>query len=199
MQGRASIRRIGNSITARSRVTTCRCRAIRSSSSARSSGIAGSTAVAVLMLGPAPARGVNRKLRGAGMVARETNGHMPKLILIVEDDPDVAESVAAVLEAEGYRTDIAANGCEALAHLQKNSQPDLILLDMMMPVMDGWKFREEQRKLPALASIPVVTVTADGDARGKAAAIQAAGHMAKPVEINRLLDEVERICGLPEA
>jgi len=89
--------------------------------------------------------------------------------------------------------------CEALDHLRKNNHPDLILLDMMMPVMDGWKFREEQRKLPALASIPVVTVTADGDARGKAASIQAAGHIAKPVEIDSLLDEVERICGLPEA
>jgi CheY-like chemotaxis protein len=70
---------------------------------------------------------------------------------------------------------------------------------MMMPVMNGWQFREEQRKLPALDSIPVVTITADGDARAKAASIQAAGHVAKPVTIDRLLDEVERICGVPEA
>ena len=69
---------------------------------------------------------------------------------------------------------------------------------MMMPVMDGWQFREEQRKLPALDSIPVLTVTADGDARGKAASIQAAGHVVKPFMIDRLLDEVERICGVPE-
>jgi CheY-like chemotaxis protein len=124
---------------------------------------------------------------------------MAKLILIVEDDLDVAESVAGVLEAEGYQTAIAANGCEALDHLRKNNHPDLILLDMMMPVMDGWTFREEQRKLPAVASIPVLTVTADGDARGKAASIQAAGHIAKPVEVDSLLDEVERICGLPDA
>jgi CheY-like chemotaxis protein len=71
--------------------------------------------------------------------------------------------------------------------------------DMMMRVMDGWTFREEQRKLPALASIPVLTVTADGDARGKAASIQAAGYIAKPLQINALLDEVERICALPES
>jgi CheY-like chemotaxis protein len=128
----------------------------------------------------------------------DARGSMAKLILIVEDDVDVAESVAAVLEAEGYRTDIAANGREALEHLGKNDHPDLILLDMMMPVMDGWKFREEQRKLHALASIPVLTVTADGDARGKAASIQAAGYIHKPVAIDSLLDEVERICGLPE-
>ena len=132
------------------------------------------------------------------MVARD-EGPLPKLILIVEDDRDVARLLAEVLETEGYRTAIAANGCEALDHLRKNHhRPDLILLDMMMPVMDGWKFREEQQKLPALASIPVVTVTADGDARGKAASIQAAGYIAKPLSIDSLLDEVERICGLHE-
>ena len=124
---------------------------------------------------------------------------MAKLILIVEDDLDVARLEAEVLEAEGYRTAIAANGWEALDHLRHNNPPDLILLDMMMPIMDGWKFREEQRKLPAVASIPVVTVTADSDARGKAASIQAAGHVAKPMRIDTLLDEVERICGLPDA
>jgi CheY-like chemotaxis protein len=124
---------------------------------------------------------------------------MAKLILIVEDDRDVARLLAEILEAEGYCTAVAANGCEALNHLRTNGHPDLILLDMMMPVMDGWTFREEQRKLPALASIPVLTVTADGDARGKAASIQAAGYIAKPLQIDNLLDEVERICGLPES
>jgi CheY-like chemotaxis protein len=133
------------------------------------------------------------------MVARD-EGPVAKLILIVEDDLDVSRLLAEILEAEGYRTATAANGCEALNHLRKNSHyPDLILLDMMMPVMDGWKFREEQQKLPALASIPVVTVTADGDARGKAASIQAAGYLSKPLQIDSLLDEVERICGLPDS
>ena len=98
-----------------------------------------------------------------------------KHILIVEDDHDVAQSVAEVLEASGYGTGIAANGLEALDYLQTHTQTDLILLDMMMPVMDGWQFREEQRKLPAFDSIPVVIVTADGNARGKAEAIQADG------------------------
>ena len=121
-----------------------------------------------------------------------------KLILIVEDDSDLAQVLAEVLEAEGYSTAIAANGSEALDYLRSNgSHPDLILLDMMMPVMDGWRFREEQRKVPALASIPVLTLTADGDARGKAASIQAAGYLAKPVKIDSLLNEVERICRVP--
>lgn len=124
---------------------------------------------------------------------------MTKRILIVEDDRDLSRLVSEVLESAGYSTAIAANGYEALKHLQTNDHPDLILLDMMMPGMDGWQFREEQRKIPAVASIPVVTVTADGDARGKAASIQAVGYIAKPISIDTLLDEVERICGLAEA
>ena len=122
-----------------------------------------------------------------------------KHILIVEDDHDVAQSVAEVLEASGYGTGIAANGLEALDYLQTHTQTDLILLDMMMPVMDGWQFREEQRKLPAFDSIPVVIVTADGNARGKAEAIQADGLVSKPVTIDGLLNEVERICGISDA
>ncbi len=120
-----------------------------------------------------------------------------KLILIVEDDPDVALSMGDVLESEGYRIAIAGNGSEAIDELKKGTRPDLILLDMMMPVMDGWKFREEQRRLPDVEAIPVVTVTADGDARGKAASVQAAAHLSKPVTIDGLLDVVERLCGAP--
>lgn len=124
---------------------------------------------------------------------------MAKLILIIEDDADLARLEAEVLESAGYRTAIAANGYEPLNHLRTNEHPDVILLDMMMPVMDGWKFREEQQELPDVASIPVVVVTADGDARAKAASIQAAGYVVKPISIDSLLDAVEGICGLAEA
>jgi CheY-like chemotaxis protein len=124
---------------------------------------------------------------------------MEKLILIVEDDPDLARLMAEVLDAAGYRTAIAANGREALEPLRMNNRPDLILLDMMMPVMDGWAFREEQRKLREAASIPVVVVTADGDARRKAASLQAAGYLAKPISTDGLLDAVERVCGMANA
>ena len=107
--------------------------------------------------------------------------------------------MADVLEAEGYRVAIAANGYEALEQLRTESLPALILLDMMMPVMDGWQFRAEQQKMPELASIPVVTVTADGNARQKALSINAAGCLAKPVTIDSLLEEVERVCGVADA
>jgi len=104
-----------------------------------------------------------------------------------------------LLEMEGFSVLTAGNGREGLNLIERDGEPCLILLDMMMPVMDGWKFREEQRKWPSLASIPVVVITADGDARGKAASIQAAGYATKPISIDSLLDAVARICGLAEA
>lgn len=120
-----------------------------------------------------------------------------KLILIVEDDLDLARTMADVVEGEGYEAAIAMNGRDALDQLGKGVTPDLILLDMTMPVMDGWRFREEQCKTPSVSFIPVIAVTADGDARGKAASIRAVGHIAKPMTIRDLLDEVERVCGRP--
>ena len=137
-------------------------------------------------------RGLEPALRSS---AQESPRSIAKFILVVEDDPDLGQLVAEVLESAGYRTAVAGNGAEALDRLQTIEHPDLILLDMMMPVMDGWKFHEEQQKVPAFASIPVITVTADGNARGKAASIQAAGYVTKPVTIDSLLDEVERVFG----
>ncbi len=119
-------------------------------------------------------------------------------VLIVEDDADVAGAMADVLEAEGYVVAIAANGHEALQQLESDDRPDLILLDMMMPLMDGWTFRAEQETRLPIASIPVVLVTADGHARSKASSLKANGYLNKPVTVDRLLDEVARFCG-PDA
>ncbi len=118
-----------------------------------------------------------------------------KHILIVEDDRDVAQSIADVLEQEGYRTALSPNGREALDYLQRGNRPDLILLDLMMPVMDGWEFRSEQVRTPELAAIPVVAVSADGNIVRKASTLRADGSVAKPATIDELLDEVERVCG----
>lgn len=122
---------------------------------------------------------------------------MNKQILIVEDDPDAAQSVADVLESEGYRTVLASNGLEALDHLNNGTRPDLILLDMMMPVMDGWTFRAEQLKTERLAAIPVVAMTADGNARAKAAAMSAASSVSKPLSVDSLVGVVRKLCGTP--
>lgn len=118
---------------------------------------------------------------------------MAKRILIIDDDFDIGQTMADLLELEGYETVVAINGQDALDQLARGARPDLILLDMMMPVMDGWAFRAAQEKLDGAAQIPVLTVTADGDAKGKAQAIHAAGHVAKPVSVDALLDAVERV------
>jgi CheY-like chemotaxis protein len=117
-----------------------------------------------------------------------------KTILVVEDDPDIRETIAQILEEEGYRALMAENGQEALRRLAEGPRPRLILLDLMMPVMDGWQFREEQRKDPTIATIPVVVVSADGQVRQKAERIHADGHIRKPVGIDALLAVVERYC-----
>src|SRR5205814_8831977 len=83
-------------------------------------------------------------------------------ILVVDDDPDIRDSLREVLEDEGYDVSCVGNGREALDHLKAASpRPCVILLDLMMPVMDGWQFRREQKKLePELANIPLVVITA---------------------------------------
>jgi CheY-like chemotaxis protein len=118
-------------------------------------------------------------------------------VLIVEDQPDLRESLADLLELEGYRVDTAANGQEALARLRGASPPQVILLDLRMPVMDGWAFRQEQQQSPALAVIPVVVVSGEADAGKEAAVLHAAGHLAKPIDLEKLLDLLTRYCRTP--
>jgi CheY-like chemotaxis protein len=115
-------------------------------------------------------------------------------ILVVEDDPGSREAISLVLELQGYAVDSAANGLEALNHLQQDERPCLILLDLMMPVLDGRGFRARQRQDPALADIPVVVVSADGSVAQKAASLGAAGYLQKPVEVDELLAAVQRLC-----
>lgn len=114
------------------------------------------------------------------------------VVLVVEDDPDIRETLAQILEEEGYQPLIAENGQEALRRLEEGPRPRMILLDLMMPIMDGWQFREAQRKDPKIASIPVVVISADGNVRQNALKIGANGHIRKPVGIEELLDVVQR-------
>lgn len=114
------------------------------------------------------------------------------LILVVEDDSDIRDSVVEVLEDEGYRVLSAADGHQALLVLEGLPEPPaLILLDLMMPIMNGFQFREEQLKNPALASVPVVVVTADVNAKSKADTLRAAAFVQKPLKIQTLLDIIE--------
>lgn len=119
----------------------------------------------------------------------------PGYILVVDDDEAIREALAEVLEDEGYQVRSAANGREALRLLRSAAAaPAVILLDLMMPVMSGWDFREAQRQDAALASIPVVVLSADRDVAAKAASVQAQGYLPKPVSLDTLLDTVSRYC-----
>ena len=115
-------------------------------------------------------------------------------ILIVDDDPDIRTSLTEILDGEGYRVAGVRNGREALDYLGRRTLPSLILLDMMMPEMDGWLFRREQQKLPQLASIPVVIVSAHGDVRDAALVLGAADYLRKPLRVDSLLEIAERYC-----
>lgn len=115
-------------------------------------------------------------------------------IMIVEDNQEIREALMEVLDEEGYQSIGVAHGEEALAQLRAGTYPHLILLDLMMPVMDGWQFRAEQQRDPALARIPVVVLTADGAAEAKARQLGATGHLHKPVHIEQLLATITRYC-----
>ena len=122
--------------------------------------------------------------------------HAADLVMIVEDDSDTQEALRDILSQFGYRSIAASNGQEALERLRAKGEPRpcIILLDVMMPVMDGWQFRAEQRKDPAIASIPVIFVTADLRAREEVANTGGAGFIPKPVQVGDLMQAVRAVC-----
>ena len=118
-------------------------------------------------------------------------------VLVVEDDPDILRALVQALEDEGYAVRAAENGRAALAALRAPGArlPCVILLDLMMPVMDGWAFRAEQLRDPLLAEIPVVVLTADGSAAARSAVLEVAGALRKPVELLTLLAAIQPFLG----
>ena len=118
-----------------------------------------------------------------------------KLLLVVDDDPSIRETLADILHDEGYTVMTAANGQDALSSLRASAaQPCVILLDLMMPVMSGPEFYDAMKLDPALADIPVVIISADGNARRKVASM-GGEFIAKPVRIETVLSAVESHCG----
>ena len=122
-----------------------------------------------------------------------------KSILIVDDDADVREMLSQFFSIEGYQVATARNGQEALDHLRQGELADLILLDLMMPVMDGWQFRVEQQRDPHLAPIPVVILSAVYNARERASLLGAVDYMQKPVEFDKLIETAERHRRVPSS
>jgi CheY-like chemotaxis protein len=119
-------------------------------------------------------------------------------VLVIEDDSAVLDAMREVLEDEGYEVLGAVNGREALVRLRAGHRPDLILLDLTMPIMSGWEFREAQLLDEDLAAIPTVVLTADGRAAEKADELKSAGYLQKPIAPDRLLRTVERL-GAPKS
>lgn len=111
-------------------------------------------------------------------------------VLIVDDDESIREFVEMALADEGYEVVTAAHGAIALDVIAE-TPPDLILLDMSMPVMDGWQFADEYRRRPA-PHAPIIVVTAAREAADRARQIKADNHLAKPFDLDRLLDLVEQ-------
>ena len=118
-------------------------------------------------------------------------------ILIVDDDIDVRCALSELLEEEGFSVEAAPNGREALARLRGNApRPAVILLDLMMPGMDGWDFRNEQMRDPKLAQVPVVIVSASGfSLESIRTQFRPAAYVQKPIEKNELLGVLRAVVG----
>jgi CheY-like chemotaxis protein len=117
-------------------------------------------------------------------------------VAIVDDDADIREAIGAALEDHGYSTIEASNGREALEMLQRaEPKPDLVLLDLMMPMMDGWQLQRRLREEPELAVIPIVIMTAHaGFVRAARSAQPETPVLPKPLDLDHLLETVETYC-----
>ena len=115
-------------------------------------------------------------------------------ILLIEDDEDLREALRDLFEDEGFNAWTAANGKEALECLRSRGRACLILLDLMMPVMNGWEFRAELERDPDLSRIPIVVCTAAAHAEQKAREIGAAAWLPKPTDAADLVRIAEEFC-----
>lgn len=116
------------------------------------------------------------------------------VVLVVDDDKDIRETIAELLEEHGYGVAQAANGVDALLYLRHAPAPCVIILDLMMPFMDGMTFRSEQLQDASIADVPVIVLSADVAAKEKARHLNAFEGLRKPVGIDVLLSAVNRVC-----
>lgn len=117
---------------------------------------------------------------------------MTKRVLVVEDDIIMRQGFVMILELEGFEVREAADGCEALEVLT-GWRPDVILLDLMMPVMTGWDFRQVQLGDHALAAIPVIVMSGWAGSEVETAALKPAAHLRKPTSFGALVDKIRTV------
>jgi CheY-like chemotaxis protein len=115
-------------------------------------------------------------------------------VLVVDDDADNRKLLLTLLEAQGYLGTAAENGAEAISLLESGLDPDLILTDLMMPIMSGWDFCEVLKKTPAWRSIPVVVLC--GMAEEQRGKLQVDDAFEKPTNVALLLDRIAELCGI---
>jgi CheY-like chemotaxis protein len=116
-------------------------------------------------------------------------------VLIVEDDEDIRADLAAILRVKGFVVEESANGRDALTRLESGPPPCVLILDLMMPVMNGWELRAVMRAHPTLRDIPVVVVSGAGRIDPKEVdALEAVAVLVKPFELTQLLELVGRYC-----
>jgi len=117
---------------------------------------------------------------------------MTKKILIIEDNEDIAAALNQVLSDSGYQIETATNGKEGLDHLINRELPDLILLDLFLPVMNGFEFRMRQMKIPYLSNIPIIVMSADACVGNRCKQMHLVNFLKKPFELGDLIELVEQ-------
>jgi CheY-like chemotaxis protein len=117
---------------------------------------------------------------------------MNKTVLVIEDNIVTCEGLGVILRNAGYAAALASHGAAALDYLDNRPAPDLILLDMLMPVMDGWHFLEALQNRPRPPAVPVLVMTGTVISRQWAEDHGCAGFLRKPVEVGPLLEEIQR-------
>lgn len=120
-----------------------------------------------------------------------------KSVLVVEDDEDVRDCILQVLQDEGYSVEVAVDGKEGLEKLAKMPVPTLVLLDLMMPSMNGWEFLDVQKKDPALAEHKIVTISAVKANKSieDSTPLETDGSIKKPIHLELLWEKVTEFCG----
>jgi CheY-like chemotaxis protein len=114
-----------------------------------------------------------------------------RIVLVVDDDASIRDTIAELLGEEGYQVVVAAHGREALELIRGGVRPQLIVLDLMMPVMDGWQFLEERAADPELSAVPVVVVSATPETLQPP---ETCAFVRKPMRLEQLLEVVGREC-----
>jgi CheY-like chemotaxis protein len=119
-------------------------------------------------------------------------------VLLVENDPDIRDVLSGLLHRNGYEVATAADGRQALEYLRHNEPPRLVLLDLVMPEVDGWEFLRERQRRPELHDLPVVVFSAVAEVKGPdPRELGAAEVLRKPVGLAEVLDAARRYCAGP--